>query len=123
MKLILVTLTLCLAAVVFDPSMPVQQSYELRCRGGGLKFNSTPGRTLPTGEQMMNVTIDFTAGTQGAAVRRPNLNPGQCSWIDRGFRQGEPTQIRLEMVSFGQQQASAGDCVNGRRWTFAEDRS
>ena len=131
MKLILVALTLCLLAVVlaaterisskaeaFDPSM--QQSYELRCRGGGLKFNSTPGRTLPTGEQMMNVTIDFVAGTQGAAVRRPNLNPGQCSWIDRGFRQGEPTQIRLEMVSFGQQQQTLHGSPVDRSPTAAE---
>ena len=32
--------------------------YELRCRGGGLRFNSTPGRNLPTGEQM-KVTSEF----------------------------------------------------------------
>jgi hypothetical protein len=32
------------------------------------------------------------------------LRPGQCSWVDRGFRKGEPTQIRLEIVYFAQQQ-------------------
>lgn len=84
-------------------SATMQQSYELRCRGGGLRFNSTPGRNLPTGEQMMNMTIDFVAGTQAAGSRTPNLNPGQCSWADRGFRRGEPSQIRLEIVYSGQQ--------------------
>jgi hypothetical protein len=85
-------------------SATAQNSYELRCRGGGLRFNSTPGRTLPTGEQMMNLTVNFSAGTQGANSGQDlNLKPGQCSWVDRGFRQGEPTQIRLEMVYFGQQ--------------------
>jgi hypothetical protein len=81
----------------------MQQAYELRCRGGGLRTSSTQGRSLPTGEQMMNMTLDFTAGTQPAGNREPNLRPGQCSWVDRGFRQGEPTQIHFEIVYFAQQ--------------------
>src|SRR6476620_10917205 len=90
------------AEAALDPSMSMQQSYELRCRGGGsMKFNSTPGSTSSSGEQMMNVTIDFAVGTQGAGTGKPNLNPGQCSCIDRGFRPGEPPQIHLEIVSFG----------------------
>ena len=117
MKIFQLALTLSLLAVVLaaselisskaeaslDPSMSMQQSYELRCRGGGsMKFNSTPGSTSSSGEQMTNVTIDFAVGTQGAGTGKPNLNPGQCSWIDRGFRPGEPPQIHLEIVSFGQ---------------------
>jgi len=86
----------------FGASALMEQSYELRCRGGGLKFNSATGRTSSSGEQMMNMTIDFAVGTQGAGTGKPNLNPGQCSWIDRGFRPGEPPQIHLEIVSFGQ---------------------
>lgn len=132
MKSFLLALTLSLFAVVlvaaartssaevFDPSMPMQQSYELRCRGGGLKFNSTPGRTSSSGEQMMNVTIDFAVGTQGAGTGKPNLNPGQCSWIDRGFRPGEPPQIRLEMVSFAQQQQVLHGSPVDRSATAAE---
>ena len=132
MKFFLLALTISLFAVVlaatertssraevFDPAM-MQQSYELRCRGGGLKFNSTPGRTASSGEQMMNVTVDFAAGTQGAGSRKPNLNPGQCSWIDRGFRQGEPAQIRLEMVSFAQQQQARHGSPVDRSSTAAE---
>jgi len=52
---------------------------------------------------MMNMTIDFAPGTQAAGTGKPNLNPGQCSWIDCGFTPGEPPQIHLEIVSFWQQ--------------------
>ena len=92
-----------------------QTAYELRCRGGeGLKFTSTPGRYLQTGEQMMNMTVEFIPGTQGTGDGRgSNLNPGQCSWVDRGFREGEPTQIRLEIVGFGQlRQVQHGSAVD-----------
>jgi hypothetical protein len=104
----------------FGASSFMQKSYELRCRGGGLKFNSTSGRTLSTGEQMMNMTLDFSAGTQGAGSYR-TLNPGQCSWVDRGFRNGEPTQIRLEIVSFGQLGQSRHGSPVDRSPTAAEN--
>ena len=78
-------------ATAVSASALMQQSYELRCRGGGLRFNSTAGSTSSSGEQMMNVTVDFSAGTQAAGGRGENLKPGQCSWVDRGLRNGEPT--------------------------------
>jgi hypothetical protein len=97
----------------FAPLSARPVSYELRCRGGGLRFGSTPGQTLSTGEQMMNMTMDFTAGTQGSANVKTGLNPGQCSWVDRGFRTGEPTQVRFEIVYFAQQsQARHGTTVD-----------
>ena len=97
----------------------MQQSYEMRCRGGGLRLNSTAGRTLSTGEQMMNMTLDFAAGTQGAGAYK-TLNPGQCSWIDRGFRKGEPTQVRFEIVYFAQQQQARHGSPVDRSPTAAE---
>jgi len=106
--------------VAFGANAFMQTSYELRCRGGALKFNSTPGRTSSSGEQMMNMTIDFAAGTQGASARTPILTPGQCSWVDRGFRPGEPTQIRLEIVSFAQQQQALHGSPVDRTPTAAE---
>ena len=109
------------AGASLDRSMSMQQSYELRCRGGGsMKFNSTPGSTSSSGEQMTNVTIDFAVGTQGAGTGKPNLNPGQCSWIDRGFRPGEPPQIHLEIVSFGQQAEARHGSPVDRSPTAAE---
>ena len=105
-----------------EPGAPAnsQQTYELRCRGGGLRFSNAPGRSLPTGEQMTNMTVAFAAGTEGAGGRAPNLRPGQCSWVDRGFRPGEPTQLRFEIVHFAQQkQVQHGSSVD-RSPTAAE---
>src|SRR5689334_5485869 len=106
-------------ASAFGASAFMQQSYELRCRGGGLKFNSTPGRNLSTGEQMMNMTVDFAAGTQAASAYK-TLSPGQCSWVDRGFRNGEPRQIRFEIVYFAQQQQARHGSAVDRSPTAAE---
>lgn len=80
-----------------------QRTYELRCRGGGLKISTARGAVTSSGEQMSNVTVKFAAGTApaGASIRSA-LAPGQCAWVDRGLRQGEPTEIRLEMVTSGQ---------------------
>ena len=133
MKIFLLALTFSLQATVLaaEPVPPktatasvasatMQQAYELRCRGGGLKFNSTPGKSLPTGEQMMNVTVDFSAGTQAAGGRAENLQPGQCSWVDRGFRQGEPRQIGVEIIYFAQQQQARHGSPVDRSPTAAE---
>ena len=80
MKFFYVALTLSLFAVIFAATErgsskaaafdPMQQSYELRCRGGGLKFNSTPGRTASSGEQMMNMTIDSQRVRKELALER-----------------------------------------------------
>ncbi|HSB29828.1 MAG TPA: hypothetical protein VLE19_18310, partial [Pyrinomonadaceae bacterium] len=133
MKLISLALTLSLFAVIFaatgrtsssaayEPTMPMQQTYELRCRGGGLKFNSTPGSTSSSGDQMMNMSVTFNAGTQAAGGRAENLKPGQCSWVDRGLRNGEPTQIRLEIVYFAQQQQARHGSPVDRSPTAAEN--
>ena len=133
MKLLSVALTLSLFAVIFaatgrtsssaafDPTMPMQQTYELRCRGGGLKFNTTTGSTSSSGDQLMNMTVDFSAGTQAAGGRAENLKPGQCSWVDRGLRNGEPTQIRLEIVYFAQQQQARHGSPVDRSPTAAEN--
>lgn len=79
----------------------LQTTYEMLCRGGGLRFSTTSGRNLPTGEQMMNVTMNFNAASKPASNSK-NLEPGQCSWVDRTLSKSEPTQIRLELVANGQ---------------------
>ena len=68
----------------------------------------------------MNMTVDFVVGTQAAGGRDLNLKPGQCSWVDRGFRQGEPAQIRLEIVYFGQQKQMLHGSSVDRSPTAAE---
>jgi len=67
----------------------------------------------------MNMTVDFAAGTQAASAYR-TLNPGQCSWVDRGFRNGEPRQIRFEIVYFAQQRHARHGSAVDRSPTAAE---
>jgi hypothetical protein len=58
----------------------------MRCRGGA---PSTFGFQLySTGETLLNVR--FKPGTKPAGQ---GLNPGECSWLDRGMRAGEPAQL------------------------------
>jgi hypothetical protein len=95
--------------------------FELRCRGGGRQtFNVTQGQPLPTGETMMNLTLNFSAGSEAVSRDGRNLSPGQCSWLDRSFRPGEPTQLRMQVVDFAQlRQQQHGDPVD-RSATAAE---
>jgi hypothetical protein len=58
-------------------------SYPLMCRSGG----SMRVSLLPDG-----VDITFTGGTQAAGTRPPQ--PGECTWLDRGFVPNEPRRIR-----------------------------
>jgi hypothetical protein len=94
------------------------QYYELRCRGGvtyqsdntyhfpvatKLEFFITEGRTNPaTNERMMRMLVSFVPGAERVGTTAVSLQEGQCSWLDRGFRPDEPTQIVQEIVYFGQ---------------------
>ena len=94
------------------------QTFELRCRGGGLAFNDAPAPAGPAG-RMAKVTIDFVAGTQPSGSRLPtNLKSGQCSWVDRGLRRGEPTQIRLQMPIRDYAKMQETLAASDRYWTF-----
>jgi hypothetical protein len=92
------------------------QYYELRCRGGvtyqtdstyhlpvpqKLDFSITEGRAVAN-QRMMNMLVNFIPGTERVAPTGSNLQEGQCSWLDRGFRPEEPAQLRQEIAYFGQ---------------------
>ena len=89
------------------------QYYELRCRGGGalvsggqgfpyvqqLQFQILEGRTNPaTNQRMMRMLVNFVPGTERVSPTGSNLQLGQCSWLDRGFRPEEPTLIQQEII-------------------------
>ena len=84
-----------------------QQSYVLTCRGGG-------DMVAVAGQRVSNphvfVEITFKPGTAGAGVRAPD--PGQCTWIDRGFRPGEPAKLLFDDpgVAWTQTVCRAGGC-------------
>lgn len=65
--------------------------YELRCRGGENLF--VLDGPAATGSDTLHLNFGWSmkaAGTDGAG-----LDPGTCSWIDRSFRDGEPSQIHF----------------------------
>ena len=79
---------------------------ELRCRGGDLQFNVTPGRTdSATGEQMMNVVMSFRHGASPAGAQNEGLSSGHCSWIDRAMDGNEPWRLMWEDVDSAQAKA------------------
>lgn len=58
------------------------RSYQLICKSGGgmvatMKSNGT-------------IALRFAAGTEAGVAQ-----PGQCTWVDRGFREGEPNVLSL----------------------------
>jgi hypothetical protein len=65
------------------PSARAQGTFPLQCRGGG----------------QVNMVYDSDAKTVFVRFRPApgpagnGLAPGQCSWLDRAFRSGEPWQI------------------------------
>ncbi len=89
------TLSAATVAVVatgmsFSTSTPSQaaRDYVMTCRAGG-GMQAIAGQRVSSREAFVSIT--FRGGSAGAAVRPPR--PGECTWIDRGFRRGEPTKL------------------------------
>jgi hypothetical protein len=58
-------------------------SYALRCRGpSDFKLTEVPAAAF--------ATYKFKKGTRPADA---GLAPGECSWLDRGMREGEPDTL------------------------------
>jgi len=58
------------------------KSYPMVCRGGGSMWV----------ESWRNgIQIHFRGASAGSSQRQPG--PGECAWLDRGFRPGEPTML------------------------------
>jgi hypothetical protein len=62
-----------------------------------------------------NLIVTFKAGTQSA---KTSLDPGVCSWLDRGFRPGEPTKIIDVRPTPGEARITASHINDGMDWTF-----
>jgi len=103
LKSTLVTTALLLAAA---PAV-AQTSYVMTCRGGG-DMQAVAGQRVSNPHVF--VEISFKPGSAGAGVQAPS--PGECTWIDRGFRAGEPTKMLFDdnAVAWTQTVCRAGDC-------------
>ncbi|MCC6305465.1 MAG: hypothetical protein IT545_09740 [Rhodobacteraceae bacterium] len=73
------------AAAFLAAPAAAQTSYPLICRSGGPMWASV--------QASGQIRLAFVAGTAAGATTPPG--PGQCTWLDRGFRAGEPAVLEL----------------------------
>ena len=101
---VLVVVPFLLVVVCLRESV-AQQSFPLVCRGGGrMTMRSHAGNVQHT----FNILgLFFEKGTRGTTPGNfLRLAPGQCSWVDRGMRNGEPDILQQEV----------GPGVNSQPW-------
>jgi len=81
--------SLALAALLTLTTLPAaaQVSYPLVCRGGGAMLASVAANG--------GLSLQFAAGTMGIGLGTSTPTPGECRWLDRAFRAGEPTRLAL----------------------------
>jgi hypothetical protein len=90
------------------------QSYQLRCRGARTEREMQFSIEKSHIKGFNKLVVGFQFGARPAPK---GLNPGQCSWIDRAMRQGEP--LRLE-ENIPENSQSAADYLRKpyNYWTF-----
>jgi hypothetical protein len=79
--------------------------FPIRCHGAR-GMASTDGK---------NLIVDFARGDRAADQA---LQPGQCSWPDRGVRPNEPTRIANAPPTAADAQRIAARINAGETWTF-----
>ena len=91
---------------------PQPQLLELRCRGGGaLRINVERGEYRGP-DLYMNMTVHFERASEGAGFTSGSLAPGQCALPERALFPSEPTEMRAEVINFGQRNRQMhGDTV------------
>lgn len=72
--------------IVIATSAYGETSYPLICRGG-------PGMTATAGYSPNDLLLEqiYISFRKGLVARTPG--PGECVWLDRGFRESEPSQL------------------------------
>jgi hypothetical protein len=78
------SLTLAAAAIMLAiaPAEASPRSYQLICKGGGAM--------LATIKANATISLRFSPGNEAGVAQA-----GQCTWVDRGFREGEPNVLSL----------------------------
>ena len=67
-------------------SNPASLSYSLKCRGGDMRVVGF--QLYGNGDNQL--VVGFKKGSKPA---NSGLNPGECSWFDRGMRSEEPSNL------------------------------
>ena len=84
-QLVLSIFVTCLLTVTATAAYS-ETSYPLICRGG-------PGMTASAGYSINDLAVEqiLVSFRKGLVARTPG--PGECVWLDRGFRESEPSQL------------------------------
>lgn len=83
-----------LALDAFVPAEADPPSYPLVCRGGGgMTMHLRSLIEVSSDKLYTQAVIYFDPSPQPANTTPPRA--GQCAWLDRGFRPGEPRTIRI----------------------------
>jgi hypothetical protein len=106
-KLFAIAAVLILAGVggwavstLLDASALAQESFPMVCRGGGgMRADILANGTM---------RVFFTSAAQGANTAPPG--PGQCTFLDRALRPGEPTVL---LTTFGAARILVDTMVSG----------
>lgn len=95
-------------------AMQQPQSYQLRCRGARTERDLQISIEKSRIKGFNKLIVGFKFGTRPAPR---GLDPGQCSWIDRAMRQGEPLRLEENIPEHSQ---SAADYLKKpyNYWTF-----
>lgn len=101
-------------ASISTMAMQQPQSYQLRCRGARTDRDMQISIEKGSIKGFNKLMVGFKFGTRPAPR---GLDPGQCSWIDRAMRQGEPLRLEENIPEHSQ---SAGDYLRKpyNYWTF-----
>src|ERR1700728_2828060 len=93
------------------PTSAAAQSFPLMCLGRAqVQFDShvRPG-------QNVDIHVPFSAATQAATSA--TLKPGQCGWLDRVLRPGEPTTLCIPFGIFVPQWSVTDNSVNAEYYS------
>lgn len=83
-----------LAIVPFDYALSANpKAAPLMCRGGGAMTGQ-----MDVYKGSIRVIIRFAGGKQ--SVKKGVPGPGECRWLDRAFRKGEPQELRFRTKDY-----------------------
>ena len=79
----LLTVAASMTLTTSTPAIAAGSSYVLMCKAGpGMSIDYRGGSNL--------LMVNFKAGRRGASN---GVAAGSCTWVDRGFRAGEPSRL------------------------------
>jgi hypothetical protein len=94
------------------------ESYPMICRGGGsMQINTFSEFFANPKGVVMQPTVDvfFTKASGPSGAQGENLNPGECSWLDRAINNAEPSSISDQYLTGKSISVYSSQIANGTK--------